>query len=158
VTGELITDENLPRAEATTLCKAAWQAYQLECATYAAVISIDETDTISQMPATYGVPQDLNLVGPTAEGTLVAESWGAALEGGLEADLLEAGVFDANTFFWTGAAAGGGGSEANCSGWKSPENTAYGVVGLSGAVEPSEWLTAASSTCGEALPLLCACW
>ena len=140
------------RTGADAICQAS-PSRPAGFANYRAFISIDANDEIRDMPANYGVPTSLPIIGPT--GTLIANNWADLLDGSIAASLSAAGVVSSS--WHTGSAVASDGSleeepfDAHCAGYASTTgNTRIANPTLTtGGVYPTVvgWLGSGNGSC-----------
>lgn len=120
-----------------------------------ALISVNASDEIRDMPAKYGVPTDREVVGPT--GTKIVDNWADLLDGNLDQSLLLAGVTSATNFWYSGSNWNGSVTAHTCSGWTSTA-AADGWYGLTNQSD-SDWIDISAATCGASTyHVLCLAW
>ena len=94
-----------------------------------ALISIDETDCIANMPVTFNFPANVPIYGPDGV-TLIADNWADLLDGSIKVTLEDAGVLGSSSSFWTGSYTNGTlVLNSHCNNWTSSNASVYGTVG-----------------------------
>ncbi len=120
-----------------------------------ALISVNGSDEVRDMPSKYGVPIDRKIVGPT--GIKIVDNWADLLDGSLDQSLFLAGVTDATYFWYSGSNWDGSVSSNTCSGWTSTAaiDGWYGLTNQSN----NDWIDIAAASCGAAsYHVLCLAW
>jgi hypothetical protein len=129
------------RAVADRACSLA-DVEPSSCTSAHAVLSTSQSDDVAHLD----VPADVVVLSET---TLVAESWASFLSGN--------GVNSFGTWeYWTGTTSAGALSSDTCNWWSSEGHDDYGTYGSAGS--PAKFLSRASRSCDQQLPLLCVCW
>ncbi len=121
-----------------------------------AFISISATDEIRDMPANYGVPTDLPILGPTG---VIAVNWADLLDGTIASTLADAGVLVAQYWgtYWSGSSTTGGAVGDTCSDWSSASATNQGNVGDEESVD-LYWITSIVGSCNGPHYIVCIAW
>ncbi|RLE25284.1 MAG: hypothetical protein DRJ65_08150 [Acidobacteria bacterium] len=120
-----------------------------------ALISVNESDEVRDMPTRYGVPTNRKIVGPT--GIKIVDSWADLLDGSLDQSFFIAGVTDATNFWYSGSNWDGSVTPNTCSGWTSTD-AADGWYGLTNQTN-NDWIDIAAASCGAATyHVLCLAW
>ena len=121
-----------------------------------ALISIDDTDQLKDIPTNLSLPTDAAIV--TITGVVVAANWADLLDGTIDHNLEDAGLFapDSQSNFWTGS--GSDGSVSNtCQNWTSSDPSDTAEVGASGATDVT-WLDDGGLVCNATSDILCLCY
>jgi hypothetical protein len=134
------------RSGADQICTAARPASITSTATNVhALLSVDSSDTIANMPTNYGLYSDSIVISPTS--VILANNWADLLNGTISTTLVDAHVTSAS-FWYSGANSDGTFNANNCSGWSatsgSPSRGAYGQTDLT----TSSWISAGTAVCG----------
>ena len=157
--GDLRNGQPTARQGADLRCSTSPPALPVSCGQIRAMISIDATDEIRDMPANYGVPITQPIYPPGGASLRLATNWTNLLDAGvpLERTLTAAGLGSPNDW-WSFSLSDGSLSAANC------------VNGTDGTFGPSpglgddnrtntQWIQAAfGSFCSANGQLLCLCF
>jgi len=115
--------------------------------TVRAFISIDAADSISAMPANYGVPTNYAVVSPTYQ--VIGSNWADLLDDVIPDTMINLGATTEVTFYWTGSDSAGNSTGVNCNGWT--DNTIGGTIGQTNVSTPFSWLNTGAWSCGAAI-------
>jgi len=160
VNGNLLAAGGLAtaRASADALCADALDKLPgQKCPDVHALLSINSNDEIADMPANYGVPQDLPVEGPT--GVEVDVDFAGLLDGSIAVSPVDADVASGEVNLWSGSGISGEVLNTTCNGWTATSGA--GPLGFGSAGQPSStttWLAAISGSCNTANELICICW
>jgi hypothetical protein len=118
---------------------------------YRALISVDGTDQILDMPTKYSIPA-LPLVGNYPAGTrpAIVANWAALLNGTTLATTMQLATGATNHALWTGSNANGTIHADNCSGWTDGTASFSGRVGAHNQTASPTWISAGSDLCNAA--------
>jgi hypothetical protein len=145
------------REGADSLCSVERSGYNFannSCNQVRAVISLDATDSIGNMPMNYGVPTNRSINAPN--NFVIAPDWNA-LRDGTSGISLAPSVMPGGTLWWSFSVAGGGyDTTNNCSGGT---NSTSGS-GMTGNVSNNGagWIGSNNQTCDNSAQLLCICY
>ena len=116
-----------------------------------AMISINSSDQIADMPLHFGLPIDKPFVGDLD--IELAVDFSDLLDGEISSSMEFAvsGIASGERF-WTGSLADGTAEAENCAEWKSEIDS--GVVGSSSATD-AQWLASGVDDCAETRKLIC---
>lgn len=119
-----------------------------------AFIGFTSTDTVSNIPSTYGIPTGVPI--KSTSNVVVANNWADLLDGTIATTLSSAGVV--SSYWWSGMEKNGtslDGSTADCNNWTSSANTDSGNYGDFQQTD-TRWITgAATNVCDQTLAILC---
>jgi hypothetical protein len=144
------------REGADFLCTIARSGYNFpnnSCNQVRAVISLDATDSIGNMPMNYGVPTNRSINAPN--NFVIAPDWNA-LRDGTSGISLAPSVMPGGTLWWSFSVAGGGyDTTNNCFGGGSTSGN--GMTGNS-TNNGAGWIGSSPQSCGNPAQLLCICY
>ena len=117
-------------------------------------------DEIRDMPANYGVPTTLPILGPSG---VIEGNWSGLLDGNIFVSLAAAGV-GFNGMWWSGSRTNGS-YEAGCAGWTNSvfyggpawDETNNGSVGSSSSTDWA-WINFGGTTCNAIRYIVCIAW
>jgi hypothetical protein len=147
------------REGADSLCITARSGYTFtnnSCNQVRAVISLDATDSISNMPMNYGVPTNRSINAPN--NFVIAPDWNA-LRDGTSGTSLAPNVMPAATAWWSFSITGGNfyGSYSCSGGTSNGGPPTYGMVGNSSDTG-ANWIGSGQLACNMSNLILCICY
>ena len=151
-------------------CTARKQAAysSLSCTNIRAFISVSSSDSISNMPSNYKVPESAKI--QTHNGTLIASNWADLLDGSLSVtgNMRVSGLFEDVTanppYFWTGSNSSSGSltPATHCDGWTTSAAGQGSALDASSnsftADDAQNCNSPTDGTTGGAISLLCLCF
>lgn len=151
--GNMADSASTAREDLDDICEyAKTNSYPtMPCFNIRAFISIDETDTIANIPSTLTVPSAWPVKGPY--GDQIAGGWADLLDGEIDTTLLSAEI--TSDQWWSGSNTDGSYNSDNCSAWTS--TSATGAAGHHDSTGEN-WLYQNSPNCNALRYLLCICW
>jgi hypothetical protein len=151
-----VYDGNLGgRAGADAICQASANR-PAGYANVRAFLTVNAGDEIRDMPANYGIPTNLPIVGPND--TQLAPNWAGLLDGNIDATLNAAGI--GGTYWWSGSNTDGSLGTAlgadSCAGWTTNAgNTTAGNVTQANGQWLDDDLGAGYFACSNNFRVLC---
>ncbi|MBN2738933.1 MAG: hypothetical protein JXR70_18270 [Spirochaetales bacterium] len=109
-----------------------------------ALISVDASDEIRDMPSKYGVPTNLPIV--SVSGKKIADNWADLLDGSIGMTLQDAEILSYQ-FWYSGSNADGSLNECNCTNWTSANGYLDGRYGR-WLYTDANWISLGNATCG----------
>jgi len=141
-----------PRSTADALCIAN---LPYGYSNYHAFLGYSAADSISNMPANYGVPTGLPIQSDT--NVVLANNWADLMDGSIAAALDTAGVSPADNW-WSGVENADGthidGVTFDCNDWTSNSNVVGGNEGFRSTVN-STWMDGFVAACDQPIAVLC---
>ena len=124
-------------------------------------MSFTNIDEIADMPSTNSVPVHRPIL--SQSNVRIAGNWAALLNGSIESSLADAGVLNANSYWYSGSTADGSVTDDVCyspiylDAWTDPTATSNGSVGSS-TLTNSGWINNPAITCDNVIKILCLVW
>jgi len=151
------------RAGADAKCQACYDANytSLNCTSVRALISVNGTDSVINMPSYQLVPSNVEIHGST--GKRIGKNWADILDGSIEITLAAADVQSSGNY-WTGSNSNGGESTYTCTNWTVTGNPLDLGIGGSPDNTTGGWLTWGVGgggilvACADYHQILCVCW
>lgn len=115
----------------------AYRPLSLAGKTTHAFISISPTDSIADMPARFGFPNNIPIVSAIDDTKIIADNWNDLLDGSIKMNFHDALGLDKLDTWWSGSNTNGtyDDSSDNCSGWTSNSKTSKGMTGVTDEVD-----------------------
>ena len=129
------------RAGADALCAGAQPGSSFQ-ANVRALISVDASDEIRDMPGNYMVAPDEEIRSP--DGNVLASDWSDLIDGSIDENLMASGV-TTSTFWWSGSDNMGALSASNCAGWTDGTSMETGATGFT--ADTANWFFEMDSDC-----------
>ncbi len=144
------------RKDVDSICRSSATYAKLGTGNVRAFISVDNVDSIKNMPANYGIP--LTWAIKSAGGAGIASSWSSLFQSsGLPDTLEHLGVV--LTFWWSGSVKDGVFDSGNsCNGWTDNTNSYDGTVGAHNNSAFPQWVGSAQRHCNNSHEVLCVAW
>ena len=126
------------------------------CNQVRAVISVDASDAIANIPGSYVIPVSRSINGPN--NFVIANDWGTLVAGTSGNNLTNGNVMNASTAWWSFSTLGGNFDNTNNCGGGTDNSTGNGATGNS-STAGNTWLSDGTLTCtASAVKLLCVCY
>ncbi|MBN1535025.1 MAG: hypothetical protein JXA20_20320 [Spirochaetes bacterium] len=118
-----------------------------------AILSVNASDEIRDMPANYRIPTGVPIYGPHGTSKIV-DDWADLLDGSIDATLRSVGISDTDNVWWSGSESDGSLSADTCVQYTSNDSGDWGNGGLTSKTD-TNWIYGGTWICTESLYVVC---